>query len=102
MPFKDNGGFDKIKKDLKKIEDLKQIRFDELFNPKFLSECSSFSSIDELIEKSGFKVESAEDFKSIPDDEWERFIIDNTSYDSWDEMQKDAAEKFLQNLLKEG
>lgn len=86
-------------KNLKELEKIKEIPFHLLFNSKFLAKCSSFISLDDMIEKSGFKVKTAEDFKAIPDDEWENFITQNTTYSSWEEMQKDAARQYAQGIL---
>ena len=58
----------------------------ELLTADFLATCSTLSSVDEMFERSGFKVESEDDFAAIPDDEWEAFIRANTSYFSWKEM----------------
>lgn len=91
-----------LQRNLEEASNTKQLSFSELFNPEFLSECSSFTSIEDLFEKSGFHVESAEDFKAIPDDEWESFIVNNTSYESWGDMQSDAATKAMSKILKKG
>lgn len=93
---------DKLIKNLEEVESTKQLSFTELFTPTFLSECSSFTSLEDLFEKSGFKVESPEDFKKIPNEEWERFIVENTSYESWLDMQKDAATKLLNQRIMKG
>lgn len=86
-------------KNLEELENTKEIPFHLLFNPEFLAKCSSFASLDDMFEKSGFKVETAADFKAIPDEEWENFITQNTTYSSWEEMQKDAASQYLQGIL---
>ncbi|EOM8197082.1 hypothetical protein ACNGUS_004559 [Escherichia coli] len=92
----------RLQKNLESIGETKELRFDELFNADFLSNCSSFTSLKDMFEKSGFKVETPEDFKAIPDDEWEQFITENTSYDSWADMQRDAAVKLLNKRLMDG
>ncbi|EGH6208188.1 hypothetical protein IE467_000625 [Salmonella enterica] len=92
----------KLQKNLEEIGEAKELRFDELFNADFLNSCSSFTSLKDMFEKSGFQVESAEDFKAIPDAEWEHFIKENTSYDSWADMQRDAAVKLLNKRLMDG
>lgn len=43
-----------------------------------------------MIQANGFKVESEDDFKAIPDAEWDVFIHDNTSFGSWREMLEAA------------
>lgn len=95
-------GINKLSKNLSKIAETKSVSFAELFNKEFLAACSSFTSLEDMFEKSGFKVETPEDFKAIPDDEWESFIIKNTSYNSWEEMQSDAGSKYFQKILHEG
>jgi len=75
-----------------------RVSFPDLYPPQFISEHSSFGTIEELLDKSGFKVESMEDFKAIPDDEWGEFIIQNTNFDSWEDMQQTAATALGQRL----
>ena len=62
----------------------------ELLKPDFLASCSTFSSVQEMFDRSGFKVESQADFAAIPDDDWDAFIRANTSYFSWQEMLQAA------------
>lgn len=102
MSKKFSDGINKLSKNLSKIAETKSVSFEELFNNDFLASCSSFTSLEDMFEKSGFKVETPEDFKAIPDDEWESFIIKNTSYNSWSEMQSDAGRKYFQKMLNEG
>lgn len=83
-----------------------QFTLGELLNPSFLSECSSFTSLEDMLEKSGFKAKTKEDFAAIPDDEWDRFITENTTYDNWKDMQvaavnKLAAKQFHERLTKD-
>jgi hypothetical protein len=44
---------------------------------------------------SPFKVETKEDFEAIPDDEWNTYIASNTSFESWEEMQHQAAGEYV-------
>lgn len=94
--------FGQLSKKLEKISEITEVSFNDLFNDKFLSACSSFTSLDDMFEKSGFKVESPEDFKNIPDKDWERFIVTNTKYESWLQMQQDAGAKYFQQQLTQG
>ena len=73
-----------VEKDLKPLDDLArraqelegqhEISIANLLTADFLGECSRFKSADELFEASGFNVHSVEDFKAIPDAEWDTFI----------------------------
>lgn len=38
----------------------------------------------------------------IPDQEWEDFIIANTSFESWEDMQKAAAVAVLSKRMHQG
>ncbi len=71
----------------------------ELLTPEFLSRCSRFLSADEMFEASGFKIDSAEDFASIPDSEWDSFIRTNTSFASWEAMLGEAGGEWAARRL---
>lgn len=75
------------------------ISFADLLSPQFITEHTDFETIQELFQKSGFTVETEEDFKAIPDEEWDTFITENTSFDSWKDMQIKAFEVFTDNIL---
>lgn len=99
-------GIDRVERRLKDLSRRAQelhgqhsVLFSELMSPEFISNCSRFSSLEELFSASNFKIESMEDFKAIPDEEWDTFIRNNTSYSSWEEMQHDAAKIWTANQL---
>lgn len=66
----------------------------ELLNKNFISRHSSFSDLSELFEASGFKIESRVDFEAIPNDQWDEFIAQNTSFKNWKEMLSEAGEEW--------
>jgi hypothetical protein len=96
-------GFDKVQRRLDDIAkraselDGKQqtVPLSELLNNGFIAEHSSFASFDELLAASPFKVATKEDFEAIPDAEWDTYITANTSFGSWEEMQRKAASEYL-------
>ncbi len=75
------------------------ISFADLFSPDFMANHTNFKTIQDLFKKSGYSVETEEDFKAIPDEEWEDFITENTSFESWKAMQLKAFEVFTDNVL---
>lgn len=94
-------GLDKLRKNASELSGANNIPMNVLMNPDFISSCSQYPNLEKLIEASGFKVETKEDFEAIPDQEWEQFIQKNTSYESWIEMQKAAGTSYVRaNLLK--
>jgi hypothetical protein len=43
-----------------------------------------------LFESSGFRIESPEDFKAIPDADWDAFIGRETTFADWQAMLDEA------------
>lgn len=95
-------GFDQLKKNISELSNTDSVQLYDLMNPNFISNCSQYSNFDELIEASGFKVKSKEDFEAIPDQEWEQFIQNNTSYKSWIEMQRAARVSYTKSKVLKG
>jgi hypothetical protein len=103
MPVKINmKGLDRLRKNLESLDGTHKVELKEIMTPEFISGCSTFSGLDQLFNASEFKVENAEDFKAIPDNEWEAFIINNTTFESWAAMQKAALDKFMKSKIEEG
>ena len=76
------------------------VSFAELFPCTFMQKHTQFSSIDELVSAGGFKVESKEDFESIPDDEFNKHIASTTQFESWDDMINEAASQYAFKKLR--
>ena len=96
MPVK---GLDEARRKLKRLGEIKQVSFGELFNPEFMAANTDFQSIGEMFERSGFKHDSREDIEAIPDEEWNSFVAANTRFSSWGEMQKVAHSLFIKKTL---
>lgn len=78
------------------------ITWAELYSENFMRAHSQLGSISELIKIGGFQVESAEDFKAIPDEEWETCVKANTDFSSWGEMQRAAMQAWTTKKLGMG
>jgi hypothetical protein len=103
MPVKSNmKGLDKLKKNLENLGETHEVGLSEIMTADFIAACSAFSGLDQLFSASGFKVESAEDFKAIPNNEWEEFIVNNTTFESWKAMQKAALDKHVKSKIFNG
>lgn len=89
----------KLEQNISELPENESIPLNELMNPNFISNCSQFSDLEELMRASGFKVASKEDFEAIPEQEWEKFIQENTSYESWTEMQQSAGVNYVKSKL---
>jgi len=100
-------GLDELTKNLgrlsEKLEDEtkpRNVQFSERFNPTFMTNHTSFSSFDEMVKKSPFKVESQQDFEAIPDAAWDDYVRKNTKFSSWQEMLSKASEEYWGKIVK--
>lgn len=100
-------GFEKLSGNLdnltKEIESFKEqeVSFNELFSPGFMAKYTQFRTLNEMVAKSPFKVGSEEDFKNIPDEEWDSYVKEKTTFQSWDEMMSKAGEEYLGKKVQE-
>lgn len=72
----------------------------ELFHDEFMLRNTDFSSIDSMLEASGYKIESNDDFANIPNEEWDAFVRESTRFASWDEMKSAAAQEWVTSALE--
>src|SRR4051794_1950666 len=95
----DTSGFDKLKRNLQKLEHTHSVQLNELMNREFMRRNTQFLSVDEMVAKSGFEVNSIDDFKALPDAEWDEFICNHTRFGSWREMQEVAVQAWTKKQL---
>lgn len=93
-------GFDEFQNNLnnflenaKKL-DGQEVPFTELFSPMFMSQHTDASSFDELLQKSGLKIETPEDLLNIPEQEMDSLVAEHTKFPTWDAMQIKAFEEW--------
>ena len=99
-------GLDKLEKQLKQMQKgakelsrTKQVSFGELFTTSFMKKYTSFSTMDELLNVGGFKVESQEDFEAIPDTEFDKHIAATTKFKTWEDMLSEATTQYAARKL---
>ena len=84
----------------RKVEEIHgEHKLSELLTPAFLRQYTQFTSIEDLIEKSGFNIESQADFDTISQTERDAFIASHTQFSSWDEMLHKALEEYLRQQI---
>jgi len=98
----DFSGLDKLKKNLGELGDTNKVALVDLLSKEFLSSCSSFSSFEEFLNATGFKIESSEDFEAIPQQDMDQFVSKNTSYSTWAELLQAAAVEYAKRQLFKG
>lgn len=103
MPIDSN--FDGLKKLFENAENLdgtQNVPLIELLNDDFIQSKTPFLSLSDLFEKSGFKIETQEDLEAIPDEDMDKFILENSEYETWQEMLGDAAVEYAKAQLFKG
>lgn len=98
----DDRGLKRLQQNLQQLKPSQDVPFSELFTSEFMTGQTNYSSFDAMVEASSFDVKSTDDFKAVPDDQWDAFIRKATRFDSWHEMQKEGAVQWLRRQLLNG
>jgi hypothetical protein len=88
-----------ISDNAKKLQGEHQISFEVLFNNRFMEKYTDTSSIEEFLERSGFVINSQEDFEKIPNEEFDIYVQKNTQFSSWEEMLQEATGEYVSKQL---
>ena len=86
-------------KELGKI--LNKVSFQELFNPKFLQENSKFTSMDDMIWRSGFGIMNLLEVENVNQEKWNAYIAKNSNCTTWFEFGKLAMIEWMKAKLEE-
>lgn len=86
-------------KEMAKI--LNKVTFQDLFNPKFLQENSKFTSMDDMIWRSGFGIMNLLEVENVNQDKWNEYIAANTECTTWHDFGKLAMIDWMKNKLEE-
>jgi len=99
-------GLNDMQKKLKKMADgarelegKHQVAMTDLLIPSFLAKHTSIADAQELFDRSGFKIDSAEDFRAIPDDEWDQYISSISDFNTWKEMLQAATAEYAKRKM---
>jgi hypothetical protein len=90
-----------LQHDIEKITKEERVTLNDLFPSSFMRKYTQFSTINEMVNNSPFKVESEVDFKNIPDNDWDVYVREKTSFQSWNEMKSKAAEEYMGKKVQE-
>jgi hypothetical protein len=99
-------GLDEVTKQLnelsRKAESLSgnnSVPLTEMLTPAFVAKHTRFANADEMFAASGFKIETQEDFASIPGEKWNEFIRSISSFADWDAMLGEAGSEWAAKKL---
>ncbi len=103
MTVKSNlSGLKRLAKNAEEMHGKHQVKLIDLMPNEFIRKHSNFNSLEELFNASGYEVKTPEDFAAIPDQEWESFIVNNTKFESWEDMRRQAAVEYTKRQLFKG
>ena len=80
---------------------LSLVTFENLFNPDFLKENSKFTSMDDMIWRSGFGIMNLLEVEYVRQDKWNEYIAANTDCSTWHEFGKLAMVVWMKRKLEE-
>lgn len=92
----------RLQRRLQRLEGTRSVPFSELFPDEFMLLNTEFQSISQMLEESGFRVETPEDFADIPDEEWDTFVRSRTRFVSWEEMRAAGGNAWMSRQLRDG
>lgn len=90
---------DRLGEDADSIDGANSVSFDELFPEDFMRTYAEYDSIETFFAESPWTVETEEDFKQIPEDEFDQYVNDHTGFNSWEAMLSVAAREWLSRRL---
>ncbi len=79
---------------------LNRVSFQDLFNPIFLTANSKFTSMDDLIWRSGFGIMNLMEVEQVNQDKWNEYIAQNTECATWHEFGKLAMVEWMKLALE--
>jgi len=74
----------------KELEANPEVSFDELFSASFMNKYTNFSSFDDFMAASDLGVKTQEDFEALPKGDLDKYVSENSKFDNWDMMFKQA------------
>ena len=79
---------------------LNRVSFQDLFNPIFLTANSKFTSMDDMIWRSGFGIMNLMEVEQVNQDKWNEYIAQNTECATWHDFGKLAMVEWMKLALK--
>ncbi len=76
-----------------------QIPLQDILTSEFLQKHTPFQSVQEMFDKSQFKITSKEDLEAIPEELLDAYIKANTKFSTWNDMLTAAATEMITKKL---
>lgn len=96
----DLSGLNKLKENVEKLGGSRQVPLSELLPPAFVSSHSKYPDVDAFLAAVG--VTNAEEFKALPQEELDAFVVANTEFETWHEMVKAGGAGYVKSQIEKG
>ena len=80
---------------------MSKVTFQELFNPQFLQDNSKFTSMDDILWRSGFGIMNLLEVENVNQDKWNEYIAKNCECTTWHDFGKLAMIDWMKKKLEE-
>lgn len=91
----------KFQEDPELVKILNKVTFQELFNEKFLKENSKWTSMDDIIWRSGFGIMNLLEVENVNQDNWNAYVAKNCECETWHQFGKLAMLCWMRDKYKE-
>jgi len=71
----------------------------DLFPDSFMAAHTDFTTIQDMLDASGFPASTPEEFSAIPDDQWDTFVASRTKFASWHAMLEAGTAEWVSHKL---
>lgn len=89
----------KMQKAAQELGGTHEVKMSDIFPAAFMHRYTQFDNFDELLDKSGFKADTQEDFRTIPDNGFDEYICKVTSFDSWKAMLDAGTKEYVMKKM---
>lgn len=91
----------KFKADENLTERLQSVQYEDLFSYEFLANNSDFSSLDDIIYRSGFGIMSSFEIVNVSEVKWDEYISGHTGCEKWHDFGKLAMISWMEKVMRE-
>lgn len=90
---------EKLQRNVESLGGEHSVPLKELFTDSFMARHTKFATLDDFFSASGFKVDTPEDFKAIPDDKMDEYVRSASNFENWEAMKSEAVKEWARRKL---
>lgn len=83
-----------------RLNEPNSIPFTEVFPEEFMKLYTEFETIEAFFEASPWTVEAQDDFRKIPEDEFDEYVDEHTDFPSWEIMLQTGQKRLIERRVR--